>query len=914
MTRWCLAGLLLVTLAGLAGAEEVALRNPGFETGALDGWAPPVPEEQFRVTDEVARTGSFALRAHGDPEHRYNSFAHLVQPLDLTPIPGARYEISGWVRGAISPGDKSARLAIRQVSAEGITIRYDEAWLEPDPERWEHVRQQFRAAGSAVAFQLYVILSNLAAEDVIYLDDIAFHALDGVGEPVTANPPAFSGGGPGPARTVDLATDGLTVRLDAATGLLSSLELTAPTPMLLHPPAPDVTRIFIQLGEREVLFTRPLERASDGRSVLLGPDDPSVPLRARVEYTLGEGSLTERVRFEAVGAINQLARLGVRHGFVRERWQRIIGALRPARVIEAGERTVFSYGARAGDLAPTQLDAWQSVTFPMTVLEGEDRWVLIGSTDLDGFVTLAPNSPPGYFPSVQQNPTRVAAGDTFDFALTWRAFPRSEALLRDVWRWYGEHATSADPLLADLFPFRPHEVARTLPPGIEVSAGGYWAREGARIDPERVPAGANVWYFGWHDWINERYPTEGSWWCRVGAWAQETAEGLRAALASYRERGLKCYLYFRQIANLAQRGTVLPESWFLSGPGGALDLYGGGYTLELPPEAAAELGYTQIPWGMYDFGNDDFRAQYLEQVRACMDYYRPAGVAWDMGWRPTNPGILAVQAQAFAWLRAQHPEMRVIANEASGTPSQWFADCILIENGILYGKSVTDYEIAKAFGTQIASIERGHQFVQLAERMLAGDPGWAFPEGRADAERFAAWSMAQTPLPADEDARTKELAFRMNVRAGLRTMGLGAQWAYLPDAANGPRPVPEPLIEFMGRLMALPPLQDSFAVRLNGGADAEDGLYAGAWAGEDGLATALFNDTDSPRTFALTVAREALARNGWRGEGTWSGFAVDSLATLGEVAPELAANDDGVTLTGEIAPFTLLVCEARPAR
>jgi len=297
-----------------------------------------------------------------------------------------------------------------------------------------------------------------------------------------------------------------------------------------------------------------------------------------------------------------------------------------------------------------------------------------------------------------------------------------------------------------------------------------------------------------------------------------------------------------------------------------------------------------------------------------MDFYQPAGVGWDMGWRPTNPGILAVQAQAFAWMRAQHPQMRVIANEASGTPSQWFADCILIENGILYGKSVTDYEIAKAFGTQIASIERGHQFVQLAERMLADDPGWAFPAGRADAERFATWSLAQTPLPEGEDARVKELAFRMNVRAGLRTMGLGAQWAYVPDARYGPRPVPARLVEFMGRLMGLPPLQESFTVRLNGGADADDGLYAGAWAGPDGLAVAVLNDMDAPRTFTLTVAAEALARNGWRGEPTWSGFTVDSLAALSEVGPQVSTNDAGMTLTGEIAPFTLLVCEARAQR
>ena len=455
---------------------------------------------------------------------------------------------------------------------------------------------------------------------------------------------------------------------------------------------------------------------------------------------------------------------------------------------------------------------------------------------------------------------------------------------------------------------------RTLPPGCEVSAAGFWAREGARIDPERVPPSANIWYFGWHDWVNERYPTQGEWWCKVGGWARESAEGFRDAIAGYQAEGLHCYLYFRQIANLAQRGTTLPERWFKVGSGGALDVYGGGYALDLPPEVAADAGVQRIPWGVYDFSADDFRPQYLQQVCDCMDLYRPAGVGWDMGWAPGNPGILRVQAEAFKWMRATHPQMRVIANEASGTPSQWFADCILIENGILYGKSVWDYEVAKAFGTQIASIERGHLFVQLAQRLLADEPGWAFPRGLADAQRFAGWSMATDPLPEDEAARVNELAFRMNVRAGLRTMGLGANWAYVTDARYGARPVPARLIDFMTQLMAVPPLHASFAVRLNGAADADDGLYAGAWASPETVCVALFNDTAQPRAYALTIDAAALARHGWQGApATTQAFSVDSLAAVHEVAPDAAWNAEGVMLTGEVAPFTLLVCEARPA-
>lgn len=904
----CAPLLLVALLVQPAAAQMIELQNAGFETGALDGWERAVPEEQFAVTDEAAHTGGFALRAHGNPEHEYNSFAHLVQSVDVTPIPGARYEIAGWVRGQILPGEgKSARLSVRQVSADDTTIRYDDMPLKPSPDRWDEVRHRFAAVDGAAHFQVYVILSNLTADDVVLLDDIEFTAIDALGEPVTAEPAAFSGGDEvAPAQLREISGGSLLGQVDAVTGLLASLDVLQPERVTLHPYAADGTIIFAQIADREVRFTQMLGEAEGW--VTLGPDDGELPLRARVRYSSDDAGITEEVVIEATGEIPSIARIGVRHGFVPDDWERIICGMRPVRAIPAAEETVFTYRVREGDVGPSRLDAWQSVMYPMTVLEGANAWVLVGSECLDDYVTIAPNRTPGYFPSLENNPLGIEEGDSFPFRITWRSFPKSEALLRDVWRSYAEGLFSANPLLSDLLPYEHPGTPRTLPPGIEVSAGGFTAHEGALIDASRVPQGANVWYFGWHDWVNERYPTEGSWWCRVGGWGKENAERLRDYLASYRAQGLKCYLYFRQIANLAQRGTVLPEDWFLTGAGGALDLYGGGYTLEASPEMAEEIGYTQIPWGMYDFSNDDFRAHYLQQVCDCMDFYPAAGIGWDMGWRPGNPGIVTVQAETFAWMREHHPERRIISNEATGSPTQWFADCVLVENGMLYGKTVLDYEVSKGFGTQIASIERGHQFRQVAERILAGKSNWPFAAGFEDARRFAAWSMETLALPEDEAARLNELAFRMNVRSGLRSLGLGAQWAYIPDASYGPRPVPERLIGLLTELMAVPPLQESFAVRLDGGTDMEGGLYASAWAAEDRLVACVFNDTDQSRPFTLEIDRAALQRHGCvETLGALQAFSVDWLAEVGEVQPQPITNNRAIGATGEIAPFTLLI-------
>ncbi|HUS80404.1 MAG TPA: hypothetical protein VM283_03990, partial [Armatimonadota bacterium] len=433
----------------------------------------------------------------------------------------------------------------------------------------------------------------------------------------------------------------------------------------------------------------------------------------------------------------------------------------------------------------------------------------------------------------------------------------------------------------------------------------------ARIDTSRTIPGANIWYFGWHDWVNERYPAQGQWWCRVGNWAKQSAEDFKAAIAQYQTDGFKCYLYFRDIANLAQRGTVIPDDWVRTSAGGALDMYGGGYTVQLPEEISGQVGYSEIPWGIYNFDNDAMRADYLEQCRACMDYYLPAGIGWDMGWRPYNQGILAVQAEMYRWLAEHHPQMRVIGNEASGSPSQWFADCILIENGILYGKSAWDYEVAKAFGTQIASIERGHLFRKLAELIVQGKAGWAFPTGRADAERFATWALAQPDMPADEAERIERLTFRLHMRGGLRNLGLGAQWAYADGMRYYRWPLPEWLIAFMTELMSVPLVTDSYAVRVGGGSDSEDGVHAAAWADAGRLRVAVFNDNPEPREVKLALDRKALRAQGWAGAGEGAaGFTVDTAAALVETGPGVSADAQTIALTTNVPAFGLAIVTA----
>ena len=912
---------LLLALSVSTFGATVGLRNTGFEAGDLAGWDRVHPAHLFGVTDAAAHSGRFALRGRGDPTSKYNGFAHLVQPVPITPIPGTRCRITGWVRGHIKRGRRSARLSVRMVDADGKTIRYAETWLRPKPDRWQPVSQVFRVSEDAVKLQVYVILSALDADDEVLLDDIAFDKLYAHAAPVTVRPPEFSlarsalpVASTAEVTGIRLSGAGVEAVIDPATGLLGALTLTTPTALVLHPAAADTSRVFIQVGDREVLFDRPLQppRQETGRvSAAIGPSGRRLPIRVEVTYTVDALGLHECVVFRATGDIDGLARVGVRHGFVPAPWERIIAALRPLRVLPATDDTLFTYGEAEHDLNLTRLDAWQSPVFPMAILEAKDRWLLVGDRSLDAFVTVTPNRPYGYFPSVQQNPTRIRAGDTFRFALSYRVFPKRTHLLRDVWRSYGEHVTSANPLLTGVVPFKPHFPPRTLPAGCEVTASGLWARRGARIDTSRTLPGSNIWYFGWHDWINERYPATGAWWARVGGWGKQNAEDFRSALSEYRVQGFHCYLYFRQIANLAQRGTVLPREWVRETPGGSLEMYGGGYTLELPKPVQREAGRERIPWGVYNFSNDAFRSGYLAQVHACMDYYQPAGIGWDMGWKPSNPGILTVQAQARQWLQQQHPHMRVIANEAFGTPSQWFADCVLIENGILYGKSEWDYEIAKAFGTQVASIERAHLYKRFVDTAAQGKPGWPSAGGREYAMRYVRWALAQPDAPADMKARSAWLWHRLHLRGGLYCLGLGANWAYADGMRAHRRGLAPALVTFMREIMNVPPVFTSFALRVNAGSDCDGPLHAGAWADPKRLRVAVFNDSGEARPLHLALSRPAFAQHGWeRTDAPARAWLLDTAGAIRPAHASLAATREAMSLRALLPPFTLLFLSA----
>jgi hypothetical protein len=245
--------------------------------------------------------------------------------------------------------------------------------------------------------------------------------------------------------------------------------------------------------------------------------------------------------------------------------------------------------------------------------------------------------------------------------------------------------------------------------------------DGARLlDELRQRRVSGLWFQGWGSW-DETYPTEGQWFTEY--WNRLSAAQVRDEIAWERQNGLFPLLYCRQFLTEQGLHDDRPplRDWVGRDENGSRQAWG---DWPVPDQAATEVGFRVMQQSCADFGNDAFRAWYEGRVKACLDTYQPAGIAWDMGWgaghtwgysranprTPNGDGMLRAQADLWAWLQAKHPQMRTIANEAMGTPSQMFSDGILVEGGFAAGKTELDYEAARALGTTVISYEYPAQY------------------------------------------------------------------------------------------------------------------------------------------------------------------------------------------------------------
>ncbi|MFA6930236.1 MAG: hypothetical protein WCT05_07915, partial [Lentisphaeria bacterium] len=544
---------LLVFLCTAVCMAEEFVKNGDFEKGLVP-WTCAQRrggKHDLHTLCNETRFGKTCLRVNGDSENQYNSFIALVQPLPVLDKKTV-YLFQVKVRSAIEDATgKEFKVAIRQANADDAGLGYTGFTINLAESSWRNYDMRFSPDKRAASYALYILGSNLTSEDTVFVDDVSF-------SPLVETTPPFD-----PTKTCDhpgtvLENQGVSAKINEQTGLLSSLKIHD---VLIHPEADHSAMIFVRQGQEEFLLDGKNTTSSNGQ------------FRAKAEYSFNDGFFRERITIEALVDINAPVKIGVRHGFDMTKWNKIVNALRPIRVIPATEATTFSYGENRNDLNLGDLDQYQHVAYPMVILENDTHFLLTASRNLDDFVTLSPNVSKGFLPSIQQNPKTIRKGDRFHFENNWKLFAKAENRLRDLWRYYSDHLQTSNPELQTWIPPRYSE-ERCFYPGA-FGSHTYFLKE----REERLRPGSNTWFYSWHDNIKERYPVAGEWWSAGNNWKKKLSANEIKNYLDYlqNEKKLNAILYLRQLANLHLRGKEFPEEWYKRDPGGALHLYGGGY-------------------------------------------------------------------------------------------------------------------------------------------------------------------------------------------------------------------------------------------------------------------------------------------------------------------------------------------------
>ena len=121
-----------------------------------------------------------------------------------------------------------------------------------------------------------------------------------------------------------------------------------------------------------------------------------------------------------------------------------------------------------------------------------------------------------------------------------------------------------------------------------------------------------------------------------------------------------------------------------------------------------------------DFCNEEYLQWYINSIKACIDYYHPAGIAWDMAWNDNgwtdggysishpesgiHHGMLRAMYEIQKYITENYPQMRSVSNNAYCNPSNLFVDAVLYE-GITQGSGEQlEYEMARAYDKTLVSM------------------------------------------------------------------------------------------------------------------------------------------------------------------------------------------------------------------
>lgn len=619
-----------------------------------------------------------------------------------------------------------------------------------------------------------------------------------------APPPALPRKGP----TITLKSKDWRVLVDASTGIIRECHHLRPRPLAWTPP----TTAGMDFYVRRFPDGRPVRfrRSTNEQRIARGSDAPAFRCRMRPEegpycdalsadldLRLEGQQLRIAVRATGLREIDHPVEIGLGLPFQPEVWRRQVFPRLPWLALsprQEGQVRLPFLADPEDATVPSATGNW--VFYPIGLLEGTDRTILWGGMDLGKRVVLSPNNH-GCVPSITSAPRRWPKGKTLELALTLQGFVEPGNGLPQVLRWFLSHCHSTDPLTSDLFPVRDW-TPRTFPKGggvgmpdvritrANASADSKFLDRVERLLVEcSVP---NLWLGTWHA-ADGSYPIAGKW--HTGTGLPLSAEAWRTEVARLKERGLRPCLYVFQfiVPELCKERGRPDKSWVAYGADGTLSLFDR-YTVGeqrgsadwFTKEVAERIGTTTFTLAYGDYGNESFRRWYTDQIKAAIEYYNPSGLSFDYGWAvvgpesvysPANPrtsqahGRLRVQADLWRWLRERHPEMQVIVNDCPGSPSQLFANCMLLENSDVM--SDLDFLAGKALGSAMSSMDyfADHNrsrwtrlmMLDLARGCSLGSPFWMLTSP-PESEYIPTWRKfldfsgrtTRLPLLAREDA------------------------------------------------------------------------------------------------------------------------------------------------------------------
>ena len=856
--------------------------NGNFEYFQLEPWRAPQTgkNNRFYQLSNDTRFGTQCLRICGDQKFRYknSSFIQSLPKLE----PGKEYILSARVRcsdkksssgGLKNATDKSVKIHIRQINSANRSLVYTGFPVNLTDDTWKYYEKIIVPHKEAVAFELYISTDGLDVDDLVFVDEIKLRPAGETAAPF--DPQAVKN-----VPVEVMKQDGITAGISKKSGLLHSLTIDG---QIIQPGALNSTVVFVEKADQE--------------THLDGKNTPAAGFKADVKYDFADGMFREVVVIEALQDYADPVKLGVRHGFNVKDWQTLLGALRPVRHLPADKATIFSFGGDINDLNPGILDSYQHTAYPLIVLESDKNYLLAGSRNVDDFVTLAPNKPAGYIPSLQRNPKTVKKGDKFRFESNWKLFSREKYMLRDLWRFYQEHLQTADKELAKFIPAKYPE-PRHFYPGV-FAAHTYLMKS----REERTPDGANIWFYAVHDTIRERYPVTGSWWAEGNAYnGKIEAEALKKYVARVQqERDFKLVLYLRQLANLRERDRgAFPDSWYKRSPGGALHLYGGGYEVKLRDHVAKDVGYKTIPWGQHNFANPDFRKFYLNEIYNYIDFLQPRAIGWDMG---SDLDEFKVIATTYTHLRDQGHKIKAVANEGAG-PTAAYVDMVMLENGILGGKSVYDFEVNRAYTRALVCLERWNIFRLAFDANTTGKKTWLNDNGLKENKRYLDVLLAKYPHLKNDRIEAARLC---QLRASIYDLALGASPGYMEEAA----PVPPTLVKVAGDVNGLYMINRSFAVMFPNRSNIDGHKIVSGWKNSKSFRLVAFNNQLEAAEFTVLLDKKYFAADNWN-TGNLKNAAAKAVSPENErdMTVDISENSDYITLKFKLDGFTALMLSA----